>query len=91
MARKRDRLLASRIDFARNALAESGQLTGRRTRRIGARVDPGLVEAAMQRAGIDSETALIEAALTLLAEPDDFGQWLVSQRGTLDEDFELGF
>jgi hypothetical protein len=89
MARTRDKILKARLDFAREALSESGRLTGRRTRRIGARVDPGLIEAAIERTGIASETALLEAALTLLAEPDDFGVWLVSRRGTLDKDFEL--
>jgi hypothetical protein len=89
MRKTRNRTLEARLEFAREALVGSGRLTGRRTRKIGARLDPGLVEAAMQRSGIESETALLEAALTLLAEPDDFGVWLVGQRGKLDKDFEL--
>lgn len=89
MARTQDKLLKVRLDFARGALAASGRLTGRRSRKIGARVDPALVKAAMQRSGIRSETGLVEAGLTLLAEPDDFGAWLVTQRGTLDKDFKL--
>lgn len=89
MAHRRNKLLHARIAFAHGALAESGRLTGKRSRKIGARVDPGLIAAAMERTGIESETALLEAALTLLAEPDDFGAWLISQRGSLDEDFKL--
>jgi hypothetical protein len=89
MARTRDKVLKARLDFAHEALAGSGRLTGRRTRKIGARIDPGLIEAAMARSGIESDSALLEAALTLLAEPDDFGVWLLSRRGSLDRDFKL--
>jgi hypothetical protein len=84
-----DNMIRERIAFAQRSLEEAGRLTGEKTRRISARLDPGLVEAAMDRTGITSETALLEAALAMMAEPDDFGAWLISQRGKLDEDFEL--
>lgn len=84
-----DELLRARIESARNALERDRVLTGKKTHRMSGRVDPGLVRAAMERSGIKGETALIEAALTLMAEPDDYALWLISQRGQLDRDFEL--
>ena len=84
-----DALVQERIKHALSALKTSGRMSGQRTRRVSARLDPGLLAAAMERTGITSETALLEAALAVLAEPDDFGSWLISQRDALDKDFEL--
>lgn len=84
-----DALLRARIEVAQKALERGRILTGRKTHRVSGRIDPGLVRAAMERSGIKAETALVEAALTLLAEPDDYALWLISQRGQLDKDFEL--
>jgi hypothetical protein len=82
-------ILQARIEFAQQSLREKGCLRGEKTRRVSARLDPGLVEAAMARTGITSETELLEAALAMMAEPDDFGAWLIGQHGRLDRDFEL--
>ena len=84
-----DKLLRARIEAARNALERDQILTGKKTYRMSGRIDPGLVHAAMKRSGIKRETVLIEAALALMAEPDDYAHWLISQRGQLDKDFEL--
>jgi Arc/MetJ family transcription regulator len=84
-----DELLRARIEVAHKALERDRILTGRKTHRVSGRIDPGLIRAAMERSGIKAETALVEAALTLLAEPDDYALWLISQRGQLDKDFEL--
>lgn len=85
-----DRIIQARIAFARQALRDNGRLSGRRTQRVSARLDPGLIKAAKERSGIKGETALLEAALALIAEPDGFWAWMMQQRGKLDEDFELG-
>lgn len=62
---------------------------GSKTERISARVDPALLQAAKEKTGIASTTDLVEAALARLAAADDFGAWLVSQRGTVAEDLDL--
>src|SRR6202035_263014 len=38
-------VISAKLAFALRTLAENGKLTGTRTRRVSARVDPGLVEA----------------------------------------------
>ena len=86
-----DAVTAARLRHALEALAEKGQLAGRRTRRVSARVDPGLVEAARMRTGITNDSDLISAALALMAAPDHFGPWLVAQAGRLPAEFEVGF
>ncbi len=72
------------------SLTDAGVLSGARTQRLSARVDPGLVAAARARTGIDSDSELVHAALALLAAPDDFGAWLVSQAGRLPREFDAG-
>ncbi|NBB84521.1 MAG: hypothetical protein GVY28_14105 [Alphaproteobacteria bacterium] len=78
-----------RVVHAMARLADDPAMTGRRSHRVSARLDPALIEAAKQRTGLTSETEVIEAALALIVEGDAFADWLVSQRGTLDRDFEL--
>ena len=75
------------VAFAR----ERGLLGGPKTRIIRGRMDPALVERAKRRTGIASDTELIEAALATLVLEDDFGAWLVSQRGTVDSSLDLDF
>ena len=50
-----------------------------------------LVAEARLRTGIKSDSKLIEAALASVAVADDFGEWLISQRGTLNPDLDLEF
>lgn len=83
--------LHPRVRHALLALERDGMLAGPRTRKLSSRVPPELVKAAMDRSGIDNETDLVTAALAVMAAPDDFGAWLVSQAGRLSEDFELAF
>jgi hypothetical protein len=54
-----------------------------------ARVDPGLIKAARAKTGCDSDSELVNAALAVLAAPDDFGTWFAAQVGRLPKDFEL--
>jgi hypothetical protein len=56
---------------------------------MSARVDPGLVEAARIKTGLYNDSELINAALAVIAAPDDFGPWFAAQAGRLPKDFEL--
>ena len=84
-----DALTTARLRFALVELERSGILAGTRSKKLSMRVDPGLIEAARRRAGLRSDSDLINAALAMLAAGDDFGPWLVGQSGRLPEDFEL--
>jgi len=84
-----DPVISAKLAFALKALAENGKLTGIRTRRMSARVDPGLVEAARKKTGLNNDSELINAALAVIAAPDDFGPWFAAQAGRLPKDFEL--
>ena len=84
-----DPILMARLNFALSILAENGKLKGVRSERLSARVDPGLIQAARVRTGFKNDSDLINAALAVLAMPDDFGPWFVSQAGRLPKDFEL--
>lgn len=77
--------LAYKLERAR----ERGLLDGPRDRRLSVRVEDPLIAAAKAATGIASDSELVRAALTALAVPDSFGEWLLAQRGRLDEDFEL--
>lgn len=59
--------------------------------RVGGRVALQLLEAAKARSGISSTTQLLEYALAKVAIEDDFGEFLVSQAGTVDADLDLEF
>ena len=84
-----DPVISAKLAFALRTLAENGKLTGTRTRRVSARVDPGLVEAARIKTGLNNDSELINAALAVIAAPDDFGPWFAAQAGRLPKDFEL--
>jgi len=84
-----DPILAARLNFALSTLAGGGKLKGVRSERLSARVDPGLIKAARAKTGFQNDSDLVNAALAVLAAPDDFGPWFVSQAGRLPKDFEL--
>lgn len=86
-----DPMVVARLTHAVKTIAESGRLHGLRSKRLSARVDPGLVEAAKAKSGITNDSELINAALAAIAAPDDFGAWFVTQAGTLPSDFEIDF
>jgi hypothetical protein len=81
----------SRVSFAIGWLERRGVLAGKRSHKLSARVDPGLLDAARQRLGQGSDTEVVTAALAVLAGGEDFGAWLVSRAGRLPQDFELEF
>ena len=70
---------------------QSGLLEGKRTRLVRGRMPEALVRRAKLRTGIHSDTGLIEAALANLAVADDYAEWLLSQRGTVDPEIDLEF
>jgi hypothetical protein len=84
-----DPVISAKLAFALRTLAENGKLTGTRTRRVSARVDPGLVEAARVKTGLNNDSELINAALAVIAASDDFGPWFAAQARRLPKDFEL--
>ena len=84
-----DAVTSARIEFALSTLAAGGKLKGARTERLSARVDPGLIKAARAKTGLDNDSELVNAALAVLAAPDDFGPWFAAQAGRLPKDFEL--
>lgn len=84
-----DPITSARVDFALSSLAASGKLKGSRTKRLSARVDPGLIKAARTKTGLKNDSELVNAALAVLAVPDDFGPWFATQAGRLPKDFEL--
>jgi hypothetical protein len=88
-SRSIDPITSARVEFALSTLAASGKLKGARTERLSARVDPGLIKAARAKTGFDSDSELVNAALAVLAAPDDFGTWFAAQAGRLPKDFEL--
>lgn len=84
-----DPVVSAKVRFAYKVLTESRKLAGARSRRLSARVDPGLIEAAREKTGIGNNSDLINAALAVIAAPDDFGPWFAAQAGRLPSDFEL--
>jgi hypothetical protein len=87
---KTDLVLTRRIEHAWEALAQAGVLKGSKDRRVTVRLQDQLLAVARRRTGIEGESALVMAGLALLAAQDDFGAWLVAQRGSLSDDFDLG-
>lgn len=73
------------LDQARAA----GLLGGAKNARIAGRVSAKLVAAAKKRAGIKSDTDVIEIALATLALEDEFGARLVRRKGSVSKDLEL--
>lgn len=84
-----DAVVQEKVKSARRSLEQRGVLSGSRSRRLSARVDPGLLEEAKRRSGARGDSEVVSAALALLAGEDNFGAWLVAQKGRLPDDFEL--
>jgi hypothetical protein len=71
--------------------ASHGLLRGSRTKLVRGRMPGALVEKAKARTGISSDTKLLEVALANLAVGDDYADWLISQRGAIPKDIDLGW
>ena len=59
--------------------------------KVSGRVHRVLLEAAKKRAGLTSETALLEYALAKVALEDDFGDLFARLRGSVSRDVDLEF
>jgi hypothetical protein len=90
---KFSRISAPRVQHALTVLGAKGVLGQGASKKISARIDPGLLEAARAKMGVDNDTDLLTAALALAlaAGDDDFGAWLITRGARLPADFELEF
>jgi hypothetical protein len=70
---------------------QRGLLAGSRTHVLRGRMPVGLVQQAKLKTGISSDSKLLEAALANLAVSDDYAQWLLAQRGTVNSELDLEF
>jgi len=70
---------------------QRGLLSGARTLTVRGRMPSLLVEQAKKKTGIQSDSKLIEAALANIVVADDYGEWLLAQRGTVSKDLDLEF
>src|SRR5215469_17849744 len=68
-----------------------GLLRGERTKIVRGRMPAALVSEAKKRTGIESDTDLIEVALANIAVGDDYAEWLLSHRGSVDSGVQLEF
>ena len=59
--------------------------------KVSGRIHRSLLEAAKQRTGLTSETALLEYALAKVAIEDNFGERFARLRGTVGKEVELEF
>jgi hypothetical protein len=71
--------------------ARSAGLLAGENGRIGGRIRQRLVQAAKERSGIASDTALLEYALAKVAVEDDFGVNLLKLKGSVLRDLDLEF
>jgi hypothetical protein len=67
----------------------AGLLGDAKDARVAGRVSSELVAAAKKRAGLSSDTDVIEIALARLALEDDFGARLVRNKGSVPRDFNI--
>jgi hypothetical protein len=70
---------------------KEGLLGGARTKMIRGRMPAALVAEAKNRAGVESDTDLIELALANIAVSDEYADWLLSQRGAVDPELDIEF
>jgi hypothetical protein len=82
-------LIAKTKEVKRIAEAKGLIRKGGKNRMVTARMGDDLLAAAKQRTGITSDSELLEIAVANLAIGDDFGEWLLAQRGRLRKDFAI--
>jgi len=82
---------SQRLDDALSIAGQQGLLSGGRTLTVRGRMPSLLVEQAKRKTGIQSDSKLIEAALANLVVADEYGDWLLAQRGTVSKDLDLEF
>jgi hypothetical protein len=87
----RKALTATRNRATLEQARAAGLLGDAKDARIAGRVSSELISAAKKRAGISSDTDVIEIALATLALEDDFGAKLVRRKGSVPRDIDLEF
>lgn len=80
-----------RTDLVMFEAKKAGLVGGPKNTVIRGRVSTNLVKAAKKRAGVTSDTELLEVALSNLALEDDFGDQLLKLKGSIDPDIDLEF
>ena len=80
-----------RVDLVMTEARNAGLVGGPKDTVIRGRVSKNLVRAAKKRAGVTSDTELIEIALSSFALEDDFGQKFLKRKGSIDVDLPLEF
>jgi hypothetical protein len=70
--------------------AEQNLLQGE-TEVVRGRMPKTLVAAAKKNTGIKSQTELIRLGLETLASQDNYGEWLISRRGSLPADLDFEY
>jgi len=78
-----------RIDLVMNEARNAGLVGGPKDTVIRGRVAKSLVKAAKARAGVTSDTELLEIALSSFALEDDFGEKFLKRKGAIDPDLKL--
>jgi hypothetical protein len=90
-SKRRKPATSSRLDDALSIAGQQGLLSGGRTFTLRGRMPSLLVEQAKKKAGIQSDSKLIEAALANIVAADEYADWLLAQRGTVRRDLDLEF
>jgi hypothetical protein len=78
-----------RIDLVMSEARNAGLVGGPKDTVIRGRVAKRLVKAAKKRAGVTSDTELLEIALSSFALEDDFGEKFLKRKGSVDPDLQL--
>jgi hypothetical protein len=81
---QRQRLIA-----ALKTLEAEGVITGASSRKLSVRIDPGVMDEAAKRLGLENAADVVNASLALAAAPDKFKIWLRESKDVLPDDFEL--
>jgi hypothetical protein len=82
---------SDRFHDALTIAQETGLLRGAKTEVIRGRMPKALVRKAKATSGARSDTELIEMALANLAVADQYPDWLLSQKATIDKEVDLEF
>jgi hypothetical protein len=89
--RRKPSVSARRIGDILHLAEQQGLLRGGRTLTLRGRMPSLLVAQAKKKTGIQSDSKLIEAALANIVIADDYGEWLLGQRGTVSKSLDLEF
>jgi hypothetical protein len=79
----------NRTDLIMSEARNAGLVGGPKDAVIRGRVSTALIKAAKKRAGVSSDTELVELALSNLALADDFGEKFLRRKDAVDPDLDL--